>query len=222
MEPYVGLSVDDPGHAVWRHVSATGPPCTYAKGAGEIYTAHQYPLSFHRANMNPPPVLDAPKRKRRANSKTKAKTGSKAKKRPVPPQRYACQLVVSWPTREGFFGSAEPIEFPTTNEGRVELLRTFGRTWAEPFRGMALGVKGGTEIKTLDLYDWLPPKGLRGDGRVVLMGDAMHQMTMCKFQRFVWVKFICYIPPVSPFHASFGSSSFTSGFTDASSAREST
>ncbi|SPO01428.1 related to FAD binding domain protein [Cephalotrichum gorgonifer] len=120
-------------------------------------------------------VLDAPKNHKR---RTKTNAKGKAKKRPAPPRKYSCQLVVSWPSRPGFFGSPEPIEFPATNAGRVELLRTFAQTWAEPFRGMALGVRGATEIKTLEMYDCVPPKGLRSSGRVVLMGDAMHQMTM--------------------------------------------
>ncbi|PKS05921.1 hypothetical protein jhhlp_007754 [Lomentospora prolificans] len=46
--------------------------------------------------------------------------------------------------------------------------------------GAEAGGGGGvtTEIKTLDLFDWPPPRGLRGSGRVILMGDSMHQMTM--------------------------------------------
>lgn len=43
-----------------------------------------------------------------------------------------------------------------------------------------MGLGGGTEIKTLELFDCVPPEGLRSEGRVVLMGDALHQMTMCK------------------------------------------
>lgn len=87
---------------------------------------------------------------------------------------------MSWPTRSGFLGRPEPTEFPATNPGRVELLRAFAQTWAEPFRGMVMGLGGGTEIKTLELFDCVPPEGLRSEGRVVLMGDALHQMTMCK------------------------------------------
>lgn len=62
----------------------------------------------------------------------------------------------------------------------MKLLRDFAQTWAEPFRGLVLGLNGGTEVKALDLYDCVPPRGLKGNGRVVLMGDALHQMTMCK------------------------------------------
>ncbi|KEZ40815.1 hypothetical protein SAPIO_CDS8006 [Scedosporium apiospermum] len=110
-----------------------------------------------------------------------------------PTNKYTCQLVVSWPDRPGFFGEPSGIEYPETDQGRLELLHRFASTWAEPFRSLVLGVElrgtgshktarsgGGvtSEIKTLDLFDWPPPKGLRGEGRVVLMGDSMHQMTM--------------------------------------------
>lgn len=43
-----------------------------------------------------------------------------------------------------------------------------------------MGLGGGTEIKTLELFDCVPPEDLRSEGRVVLMGDALHPMTMCK------------------------------------------
>lgn len=123
--------------------------------------------------LTPVPVLSAPSNRRR-----RAKTRNK--KRPAPAPKYTCQIVVSWPSRPGFFGRAEPLEFPSTNGERVELLRDFAQTWAEPFRGLVLGLSGGTEVKALDLYDCVPPQGLKGNGRVVLMGDALHQMTMCK------------------------------------------
>lgn len=123
------------------------------------------------------PVLDAPNNRKRTKPKPKSKS---RKRRPAPPQKYTCQLVVSWPTRPGFFGRPEPVEFPETNPARVELLRSFAQTWAEPFRGLVMGLGGGTDIKTLELFDCVPPEGLRSEGRVVLMGDALHQMTMCK------------------------------------------
>jgi len=94
---------------------------------------------------------------------------------------YVCQMCISWPFRPGFFGQSAPIEFPATSRERLDLARTFARTWAEPFRSLILDLPDGTEVKTLDLADWPPPRALRGCGPVVLMGDAMHQMAMCKF-----------------------------------------
>ncbi|KAL2107457.1 hypothetical protein VUR80DRAFT_5198 [Thermomyces stellatus] len=121
--------------------------------------------------LGPSEILSAPTNRRR-------RVKNKNKRRPAPAPKYTCQIVVSWPTRPGFFGRAEPIDFPSTNGGRVELLREFAQTWAEPFRSLVMGLRGGTEVKPLDLYDCVPPQGLRGNGRVVLMGDALHQMTM--------------------------------------------
>ena len=43
-----------------------------------------------------------------------------------------------------------------------------------------MGISGGTEVKALELYDCVPPEGLKSNGRVVLMGDSLHQMTMCE------------------------------------------
>jgi len=57
----------------------------------------------------------------------------------------------------------------------------FAQTWAEPFRSLASSIPEDAEIKFLELYDWAPPVGLRGTGNVVLMGDAFHPMSMCKF-----------------------------------------
>lgn len=90
-------------------------------------------------------------------------------------------MVFSWPVREGFFNQPAPIEFPETNEGRVELIKKFAKTWADPFRSLALSITSETEIKPLELYDWPPPKGLRTTGNVALVGDALHPMVMCKF-----------------------------------------
>ncbi|KAL2256441.1 hypothetical protein VTK26DRAFT_1649 [Humicola hyalothermophila] len=91
---------------------------------------------------------------------------------------YTCQLVVSWPIRNGFFNQSSPIDFPETNEGGILLLRKFADTWAEPFRSLARSIPTDTEVKYLDLRDWLPPKGLRTTGHVALVGDALHPMSM--------------------------------------------
>ncbi|KAK4183982.1 hypothetical protein QBC35DRAFT_77046 [Podospora australis] len=93
---------------------------------------------------------------------------------------YTCQIVVSWPIRKGFFGSAEPIDFPEGgDEAGVVLFKKFSATWAEPFRSLALSIpETTTEVKCLDLYDWPPPKDLRTRGSLALLGDALHPMAM--------------------------------------------
>lgn len=89
---------------------------------------------------------------------------------------------MSWPIRNGFFNQPSPIDFPATSAGRVELIKKFADKWAEPFRPLAHSIQPSTtEVKCLELYDWPPPKGLRTNGRVALVGDALHPMAMCKF-----------------------------------------
>ncbi|KAK4120283.1 FAD/NAD(P)-binding domain-containing protein [Parathielavia appendiculata] len=92
--------------------------------------------------------------------------------------KYVCQMVISWPVRGGFFNQATPISFPDTNEGGIELIKTFAETWVEPFRTLARRIPSDTEVKALELYDWPPPTGLRTTGHVALVGDALHPMTM--------------------------------------------
>ncbi|KAK4039470.1 hypothetical protein C8A01DRAFT_16553 [Parachaetomium inaequale] len=92
--------------------------------------------------------------------------------------KYTCQMVVSWPIRAGFFNQATPIAAPETSEAGIELIRKFADTWAEPFRSLAHGIPRGAEVKSLELYDWPPPKGLRTTGHVAFVGDALHPMAM--------------------------------------------
>lgn len=109
-----------------------------------------------------PPVLDAP-----GNGDGRT-------------DKYSCQIVTSWPLREGFFDSPAPLPFPPTNEARLALLKTFAQTWAEPFRSLVLAMPPDTDVKHFELVDFAPPKDLRTKHRVVLMGDALHAMAMCK------------------------------------------
>ncbi|KAM7198381.1 putative FAD-dependent monooxygenase [Naviculisporaceae sp. PSN 640] len=92
---------------------------------------------------------------------------------------YTCQIVVSWPLRPGFFGTQSITSCPTTNEDRLDLVRKFANTWAEPFRSLVLDIPPGTVIKPVDLHDWPPPLSLAlADQPVTLMGDAFHPMAM--------------------------------------------
>ncbi|KAK0615329.1 hypothetical protein B0T17DRAFT_511099 [Bombardia bombarda] len=93
-------------------------------------------------------------------------------------ENYSSQIVVSWPFRPGFFDSDALIEVPSDNSARLKLIKTFAQTWAEPFRSIALNIPDSTEAKHVDVYDWAPPKGLRGSGLVALLGDAFHTMAM--------------------------------------------
>lgn len=90
-------------------------------------------------------------------------------------------MCVSWPYRAGFFGRDNPIEIPETAEGQRNLIHDFAKTWAEPWRTLALGVTVDSDIKGLKIQDLPPPADFQTSGRAVLMGDALHAMAMCKY-----------------------------------------
>ncbi|KAL8663301.1 MAG: hypothetical protein Q9202_003937, partial [Teloschistes flavicans] len=96
------------------------------------------------------------------------------------PDTYECQIMVSWPWREGFRGRETPLEIPATNEERVRLMKELVQGWANPFRDAVMNIPADAEVKPIALEDFVPKTGMwdnRG-GRVTLMGDAAHTMTM--------------------------------------------
>jgi hypothetical protein len=96
---------------------------------------------------------------------------------------YVLQMCVSWPYRAGFFGRDAPIEIPETVREQIQLIHEFAGTFAEPWRSLALGVNVDADVKGLKIQDLPPPMGLQTTGRVVLMGDALHAMAMCKLHQ---------------------------------------
>lgn len=96
-------------------------------------------------------------------------------------QPYVLQMCVSWPYRAGFFGSDTPIEIPETAEEQRNLIHEFAKTWAEPWRSLALGVTGDSDIKGLKIQDLPPAADFQTSDREILMGDALHAMAMCKY-----------------------------------------
>ncbi len=104
-------------------------------------------------------------------------------------ESYECQILVSWPYRAGFMGREMPLDVPEENGERLQIMNEVAEGWAEPFREIVMGISEGTEVKTISLEDWVPPKegwkGGRGDGKVVLVGDAAHAMTMCESPTFL-------------------------------------
>jgi hypothetical protein len=93
-----------------------------------------------------------------------------------------CQILTSWPCRPGFLGRAGPCDFPDGNSQRVAWMKTISSGWVEPFREIVQDIPEDAQAKVINLEDWPPVKGAwdnRG-GRVTLIGDAAHAMTMCK------------------------------------------
>ncbi|KAK2768631.1 hypothetical protein FQN54_000487 [Arachnomyces sp. PD_36] len=92
--------------------------------------------------------------------------------------KYVCQIVVSWPFRPGFLGENEPLEVPQSHTDRVSLMKRLTATWAEPFRSLVHNLPDDNEAVCINLEDWIPEKGAHGTGRIALVGDAAHSMTM--------------------------------------------
>ncbi|KFX98096.1 hypothetical protein O988_04534 [Pseudogymnoascus sp. VKM F-3808] len=91
-----------------------------------------------------------------------------------------CQVLTSWPHKAGFLGKSEPSEVPETDAERVAWIKSITSGWIEPFGGIVQGIPEGAEPKVINLEDWPPRKGSwdnRG-GKVTLIGDAAHAMTM--------------------------------------------
>ncbi|KAH0565379.1 hypothetical protein GP486_001228 [Trichoglossum hirsutum] len=93
---------------------------------------------------------------------------------------YACQILTSYPFRPGFLGNLEPTEVPTSSVDRLKLMKSFAAEWAEPMKGVVLGIPEGTEVKAIRLEDWVPDRADWDNkgGRLTLIGDAAHAMTM--------------------------------------------
>ncbi|OBT80687.1 hypothetical protein VF21_00411 [Pseudogymnoascus sp. 05NY08] len=96
-----------------------------------------------------------------------------------PAEDRVCQILVSWSFRKGFLGREEPVDTPAQGE-RVAWMKEVTKGWVEPFRGIVADIPEGAEVKSLALEDWLPAaEGFESrDGRVTLIGDAAHAMTM--------------------------------------------
>lgn len=98
--------------------------------------------------------------------------------------KFICQICVSWPYKCGFLGRQDPVNVPDTNEERFALLREIGSTWANPFHSLIESIPLGAkipEIQRIQVCDLVPSSDVCYTGRVVLMGDAMHAMSMCKY-----------------------------------------
>lgn len=102
-----------------------------------------------------------------------------------PQDTVECQILISWPMKEGFLGREGVTDTPPTQEERLELMKEIAQGWCEPFRSFVIDVPEETEVKVVRLEDWVPGTDGRvwdnRNGRVTLVGDAAHAMTMCKF-----------------------------------------
>lgn len=93
---------------------------------------------------------------------------------------YECQILISWPWREGYRGRKKPMDIPPTNGERIQLMKDLVDGWADPFHECVMNIPADAEIKVIALEDFVPKPNMwdNRDGRVTLMGDAAHAMTM--------------------------------------------
>lgn len=100
---------------------------------------------------------------------------------------YECQILVSWPYHDGFLGLDAPMEVPESDVDRVKLMKQISSGWTSPFNECVAAIPEDTECKTIALEDFVPKKGAWDNhgGRVTLIGDAAHAMTMCPSSPFL-------------------------------------
>ncbi len=94
---------------------------------------------------------------------------------------FKAQILLSWPFRPGFLDRDEPVEVPATTEARLDLIKELSGSWTEPFRSLLYNLTDKVEMKPVKLEDWLPQTHGIGLGKLALLGDSGHSMTMCTF-----------------------------------------
>ena len=84
-------------------------------------------------------------------------------------------------------GRKEPLDVPKTGKERIALVKDIAKGWAEPFQEMVMSIPEDADAKAIALEDFVPKERLWSNlnGRVTLVGDAAHTMTMCMYS-------ICY------------------------------
>jgi hypothetical protein len=83
-----------------------------------------------------------------------------------------CQVTLSWPY-------ANDQMVPLDNKGRVDLMKDIASDFVEPFRSLVEGIPQTADVVSINMEDWVPGSGGCGQGRILLVGDAAHTMTMC-------------------------------------------
>lgn len=93
-----------------------------------------------------------------------------------------CQILISWPFQDGFLGKPEASDTPESNVERVQFMKQVADGWVEPFRSIVHDIPDLEDVKAIKLEDWVPEIGIweNRTGRITLLGDAAHPMTMCE------------------------------------------
>lgn len=86
---------------------------------------------------------------------------------------YTAQLNISWPVR------SPDEEVPATNAERLERMKFLANGFEERLRIAVHNIPEDTEVIEVKLADWPCLEWPNSDGKVTLIGDAAHAMTMC-------------------------------------------
>lgn len=91
------------------------------------------------------------------------------------------QVCISGSTDEEPFSRVTAKTARTTNDERIAMIRETALGFAEPFRLFVSLISDDTPVKQLDLDDWSFPEDHAAGGTYTVVGDAAHNMTMCKY-----------------------------------------
>ena len=86
---------------------------------------------------------------------------------------YSAQLNISWPVR------SLADEVPASNAEKLQKMKDLAGVFELRLKKAVQNIPDGTDILEIKLADW-PCLQWPFDGKVTLIGDAAHAMTMCK------------------------------------------
>lgn len=87
---------------------------------------------------------------------------------------YSAQLNLSWPV------NGPEDEIPASEEGKLAKLKSLAQVFEARLQKAISDIPDGTEIIEIKLADWPCLEWPNYDGKVTLIGDAAHAMTMCR------------------------------------------
>ena len=87
---------------------------------------------------------------------------------------YSAQLNISWPVR------SQEDEVPASNDGKLAKMKALSAVFDTRLKTAVQSIPEGTDILEINLADWPCLEWPNLDGKVTLVGDAAHAMTMCK------------------------------------------
>jgi 2-polyprenyl-6-methoxyphenol hydroxylase-like FAD-dependent oxidoreductase len=93
---------------------------------------------------------------------------------------FLYQICISWKRDNPALENDKIPQDSLDPADRVNIIRDIVQHWAEPFRSFVLLITDATNVKQLDLDDCAPENTMKPADKVMLVGDALHGMTMCK------------------------------------------